>query len=497
MTQKQGKFEFDHSVVEGTTKKLRRGPPNRMNDLVYRDWMKFQKSFFRLSSDQTLVEDCVYFFTKSVWKDGTESRTLIVGVEDFSSEGVPPPRILRHIHEHDSFEAVIRCIDDETRNKGEHDFVLVDFRALIKHQTDLERFVTGHAEEFFAGLRAGLKPDRYGCVIVGLSENGGGGFPLPWTVAQTGRRHLRLRDEKIGLITETGRVVYCIFLQANDDAMPGREIISPTQFCLADDKNRRDIPAWIIPKPPPRRKNEILHPAKFPETLIEQLIETFTLKGDTVFDPMVGTGSTVIAAMRTMRHAYGVDLSAQYIRTSEERIEQERIPSLFPRDYTTAEVFVGDATRLEEIPGLHGLRFRYVVTSPPYWSMLTNPGSENQKVRRDRNLPLVYSDDKRDLGNISDYDKFLSILENIYEEIAKRLLDHGTLTVVVKNIKREHTVYPLAWDLAMRLCAPDAPYRYLGSTLWCQDDIGLKPFAVGIYWVSNILHTYCLHFQKR
>ncbi len=36
-----------------------------------------------------------------------------------------------------------------------------------------------------------------------------------------------------------------------------------------------------------------------------------------------------------------------------------------------------------------------------------------------------------------------------------------------------------------------------GNTLWCQHDVGLKPFAVGIYWMSNILHTYCLHFRKR
>ena len=32
---------------------------------------------------------------------------------------------------------------------------------------------------------------------------------------------------------------------------------------------------------------------------------------------------------------------------------------------------------------------------PPYWSMLKNPGSENQKASRSRNLPLVYSDDVR------------------------------------------------------------------------------------------------------
>ena len=70
------------------------------------------------------------------------------------------------------------------------------------------------------------------------------------------------------------------------------------------------------------------------------------------------------------------------------------------------------------------------------------------------------------------------------------------LTVVVKNVKRNHILHPLAWNLASRLCGPKGSFNYVGTTLWCQDDVGIKPFVVGIHWVSNILHTYCLHFQK-
>ena len=70
------------------------------------------------------------------------------------------------------------------------------------------------------------------------------------------------------------------------------------------------------------------------------------------------------------------------------------------------------------------------------------------------------------------------------------------LTVVVKNVKRHHTLHPLAWNLTSRLCGPKGSFNYVGTTLWCQDDVGIKPFAVGILWVSNILHAYCLHFQN-
>lgn len=153
--------------------------------------------------------------------------------------------------------------------------------------------------------------------------------------------------------------------------------------------------------------------------------------------------------------------------------------------------------RLGALPELRDGEFHYCVTSPPYWSMLGNPGSENQRARRARDLPLVYSGDERDLGNIADYETFLDALADVYTQVAAKLVPGGYLTVVAKNVKRSHVAYPLAWDLAAILASDSRAYDYLGTTLWCQDDVGMKPFAVGIHWVSNTVHTYCLHFRRR
>ena len=70
-------------------------------------------------------------------------------------------------------------------------------------------------------------------------------------------------------------------------------------------------------RPPPRRKNEILHPAKFPETLIEQLIKIHSSEMDNVFDPMVGTGSTVIAALRSLLINVGNSLRACLLKRAD------------------------------------------------------------------------------------------------------------------------------------------------------------------------------------
>src|SRR5258708_9950779 len=108
--------------------------------------------------------------------------------------------------------------------------------------------------------------------------------------------------------------------------------------------------------------------------------------------------------------------------------------------------------------------------------MLTNEGSENQRSRRDKSLPTVYSDDGQDVGNISEYVEFLTTLTSVYDSTASVLADGGHLTVIVKNVKREHVIYPLGWDLVRHLARTGGRYEYVGTTLWCQDDVSIQPF---------------------
>src|SRR3990170_4244116 len=70
--------------------------------------------------------------------------------------------------------------------------------------------------------------------------------------------------------------------------------------------------SWFIHNPPPRKKGVLVHPAKFPETLAQEFIEFFTRGGETVLDPMAGTGSTLIAALRAGRNSYGIELNPKY-----------------------------------------------------------------------------------------------------------------------------------------------------------------------------------------
>lgn len=66
------------------------------------------------------------------------------------------------------------------------------------------------------------------------------------------------------------------------------------------------------------------HPAPFPVELPRRLIDLYTYVGDTVLDPFMGSGSTMVAAARTGRVGVGYDLEPEYVELSEARVVQAR-----------------------------------------------------------------------------------------------------------------------------------------------------------------------------
>lgn len=63
------------------------------------------------------------------------------------------------------------------------------------------------------------------------------------------------------------------------------------------------------------------HPATFPDKIPYDFIQVFTEEGNTVLDPMVGSGSTAIAAHILKRHYVGIDISEKYCAIARNRIK--------------------------------------------------------------------------------------------------------------------------------------------------------------------------------
>jgi DNA modification methylase len=253
--------------------------------------------------------------------------------------------------------------------------------------------------------------------------------------------------------------------------------------------------SWFVHNPPPRARDVLRHPAKFPETLAKEFIEFFTKRGQVVLDPMAGTGSTLVAALQSGRHSYGIELNPSYAEIARQVVDTERAVLGESVASLAAEVIQGDAADIADHVTAHQIQpIDYVVTSPPYWNMLHARGAETQRKRRGSvSLDVVYSDDPDDLGNIADYEEFLERLSTIYRGLQPFLRPRAYLTIIVKNVKKGGRIYPLAWDLARNL---GDTYTLKDERVWCQDDIRLAPYGLGNAWVSNTFHHYCLQFRN-
>jgi len=63
------------------------------------------------------------------------------------------------------------------------------------------------------------------------------------------------------------------------------------------------------------------HPAGFPEQLVRDHIITWSNEGDTVYDPMCGSGTTLKVAVLNHRKGIGSEISKEYCEVSEQRVQ--------------------------------------------------------------------------------------------------------------------------------------------------------------------------------
>jgi adenine-specific DNA-methyltransferase len=85
-------------------------------------------------------------------------------------------------------------------------------------------------------------------------------------------------------------------------------------------KNPGDL--WVIPNVKNNHIEKTEHPCQFPVELVERLILSLTKVDDWVFDPFLGTGTTIIAAIRHRRRGAGAEVVPKYVSLARKRIRQ-------------------------------------------------------------------------------------------------------------------------------------------------------------------------------
>lgn len=86
----------------------------------------------------------------------------------------------------------------------------------------------------------------------------------------------------------------------------------------ADGKQMRSV--WSIPCTPQTEKKFGKHPTQKPIRLLERVVLSSSLPGDTVLDPFCGSGTTGVVAVKERRNFIGIDTEKGYLKLAEKRI---------------------------------------------------------------------------------------------------------------------------------------------------------------------------------
>lgn len=232
------------------------------------------------------------------------------------------------------------------------------------------------------------------------------------------------------------------------------------------------------------------HPAPFSFTDVGRLIRFFTKKGHTVLDPFVGVGSTLKACAIDGRHGIGIELNPDFAELSRKRLSTE-VRDMFST-VDGQSILEGDARdHLSTIPDES---VDFVVTSPPYWSILKKEDHKVRQERLEKGLAKDYGDDVRDLAKIESYDDFLQELARILGDCARVLKRSRYMAIIVSDFRDKSKYIMFHADLALAL----APYglEMRGLTVLYQRHKKVFPYGYPYSYVPNIHNQYILILQK-
>ena len=233
---------------------------------------------------------------------------------------------------------------------------------------------------------------------------------------------------------------------------------------------------------------EKLHPAPYSYQDVARLIRFFTKKGDTVFDPFLGVGSTLKAAATEGRKGIGIELVEKFYELSLERLEAEL------EDSTNQKVIHGDS--LKVIKKLPEDSIDFLVTSPPYWTILNKKPDHKTKVRVENNLDVNYSELKEDLANIEKYDDFIKTLSKFFIDCGRLLKPKKYMCIVVSDFRHKDQFYLFHSDLAKAI-EESGQFTIKGMTVLYQRHKKIFPYGYPYSYVPNMHHQYIIILQSQ
>ncbi len=247
----------------------------------------------------------------------------------------------------------------------------------------------------------------------------------------------------------------------------------------------------------PHAQIERQHPAPYSFQDVEHIITFFTKKGMTVLDPFGGVGSTAKACELEGRICTSIELQDKWNDLAMQRLEVEVAEGSSAKH----QFIKGDSREVLKL--FDDSSFDFMITSPPYWSILNKKADHKvKKERLSNDLATNYSDnDKNDLANIQDYSEFMDMLVNqVFLECGRVLKPKKYMCLVVSDFRNKSEFISFHSDLIQAINHKKTRDGYMlslqGVKILLQNHKSLLPYGYPFAYVENIHHQYILIFRK-
>ncbi len=182
---------------------------------------------------------------------------------------------------------------------------------------------------------------------------------------------------------------------------------------------------WSFPERGDWATHKPTYRGNFAPQVARNIIEMYSAKDDTILDPMVGGGTTLIEAKLLARNAIGVDINSQAINLTKQALNFNHYPQSAQTDKKA------DARNLSYI---NNYSIDLILTHPPYMNIVR------------------YSDGKipEDLSLIGSLPKFCEEMQKIAKELFRVLKPDKYCAILIGDTRKGRHYVPLAFNVMLR-----------------------------------------------
>lgn len=201
-----------------------------------------------------------------------------------------------------------------------------------------------------------------------------------------------------------------------------KEKIFKDYFLNPTDFKTEVTTAWSFPE----RGNWATHNPKyrgnFAPQIARNLILNYSEEGETILDPMVGSGTTLIEAKLLHRNAIGIDINKDAVSLTEKALDFEY------KTKAKQTVEIGDA---RDLSSFDDNQFDLIIAHPPYLNIVKYSDGEN----------------KNDLSSISSLPKFLKEIEKVAAELFRVLKPNKFCAILIGDTRKAQHFVPISYNV--------------------------------------------------